>query len=188
MLIIAAVSLVALTGCTINIGTQDAVVDPHAGHMMDGNNTSEYDAMDIMFAQMMIPHHEQAVEMSELAPGRAESSAVLELAAEIAGEQDPEIQQMKRWIDAAGASMTMDHDMPMGGMLSEQELEELAAASGQEFERLFLEGMIEHHEGAIDMAQMIIDSDNAEAKALAEAIVSSQTAQIEFMKELLAGY
>lgn len=164
------------------------MVDPHAGHMMGFNNSSEYGDWDIMFAQMMIPHHEQAVEMSALAQSRSQNPAVLELASEISAEQDPEIAQMQGWLEAAGVGFTMDHEMPMDGMLSEREIEELASATGDDFDKLFLAGMIEHHEGAIDMAQMIIDSDNAEARALAEAIISSQTAQIEYMKELLATY
>jgi uncharacterized protein (DUF305 family) len=74
----------------------------------------------------------------------------------------------------------------MGGMLSEADMSALASATGADFDRLYLNGMIAHHEGAVHMAQMVIDSNNAEAKALGEAIVSSQSEQIQYMRELLA--
>jgi uncharacterized protein (DUF305 family) len=80
----------------------------------------------------------------------------------------------------------MDHDMAMDGMLTEVELETLKAAKGAEFDRLFLEGMIAHHEGAISMAQAVVDSKNSEVAELAASIIESQTKQIQYMKELLA--
>lgn len=152
-----------------------------------GDEASGFSANDIMFAQMMIPHHQQALDMSELALSIAQSPDVLELAAQIKAEQDPEITLMRSWLTSAGASEDMGHGSHgMGGMLSEEEMAALLQASGPEFEKLFLEGMILHHEGAIDMTQMIQDSKNPEVKALAESIVSSQQIQIDYMKTLLA--
>jgi uncharacterized protein (DUF305 family) len=191
-LIAMSAGLLLVSGCAMTSDSNEPgdVADPHAGHIMNGDSQqladSGFSAMDVMFAQMMIPHHEQAIEMAELATNRALSTEVLELAAEIMGEQDPEIEQMKSWLSEAGASGTMDHDMGMDGMLSAEQMQALAAASGAEFDRLFLEGMILHHEGAIQMAQMVTGSKNAEAKALGEAIVVSQRAQIERMELLLA--
>lgn len=156
--------------------------------MGQGGSSSEFSGMDIMFAQMMIPHHEQAVEMSSLAPGRAQNPAVLELAAQISAEQDPEIDQMKSWLESAGASVDMGHEMAMSGMLSDEEIDALSKATGAEFEELFLKGMIAHHEGAIDMAEMVTNSNNDEASALGEAIIRSQTEQIQYMYELLKNY
>lgn len=168
----------ALSGCTVNINTNDN------HHMMDGN-ISSFSNMDIMFAQMMIPHHQQAVDMGTLAETRASNVEVKALAAQIKNEQAPEIAQMKGWLNDAGAGMEMGHDMGMGGMLSDKEFESLKASTGATFDKLYLEGMIGHHEGAIAMAKMVLNSKNAEAKALGEAIVVSQTKQITFMKELL---
>jgi uncharacterized protein (DUF305 family) len=111
---------------------------------------------------------------------------VLALAEAILGEQDLEMEQMGRWLKEAGAPADMGHEMDMGGMLSEAEMRALAAASGAEFDRLFLEGMILHHQGAIEMTSMIERSDNQEVRLLAESIVRSQTEQIELMQELLA--
>lgn len=176
-----------LTGCTINIGgtNPNGMMD---GNMM-GNNLSsaDFSGTDIMFAQMMIPHHQQAVDMSTLAETRTSNPEILALAQEIKDAQAPEIKQMTAWLDSAGAGMDMGHDMAMGGMLTDEQMTALSNASGADFDKLYLQGMIAHHEGAIEMAQMILGSNNAEAKALAEAIISSQTAEIEKMKTLLAG-
>ena len=180
----------SLAGCTINFGNSDAddnsAMMNHNG-MMNGNNASSsvFSGADIMFAQMMIPHHQQAVDMGTLAETRALSPEVKALAAKIKAEQAPEITQMKGWLADANASMDMSHEMGMGGMLSDAQMKELAAAKGAEFDKLFLEGMIAHHQGAIHMAQMVVDSNNAEAAALGKAIIESQTSQIKFMESLL---
>jgi uncharacterized protein (DUF305 family) len=109
----------------------------------------------------------------------------LALATQIKDAQAPEIQQMTTWLDSAGASMDMGHDMVMGGMLSEEQMSALENAQGDEFDKLYLEGMIAHHEGAIEMASMIIDSNNSEARELGLAIVTSQTEEITQMKKML---
>ena len=140
-----------------------------------------------MFAQMMIPHHQQAVDMGTLAETRALSPEVKKLAAQIKSEQAPEITQMKGWLKDANASLDMGHDMGMGmgGMLSDTEMEALKNAKGADFDRLYLEGMIQHHKGAIHMAQMVVDSNNAEVAKLGKAIIDSQTKQITYMESLL---
>lgn len=137
-----------------------------------------------MFAQMMIPHHEQAVEMSELVPARSQSSEIINLAKEIQSEQGPEIIIMKNWLSQAGADLEMGHTMHMSGMLTDIELEKLSNASGLDFDRLFLEGMIKHHEGAIEMARPLLKSPNAEVRLFAESLTESQNAQITEMVEL----
>lgn len=180
--------LLVLSSCAMGNADSESVADPHAGHIMsegDDQNNSEFGQMDVMFAQMMIPHHQQAVDMALLAPARALSPEVLSLAEEILGEQDPEMRQMARWLEEAGAPSDMGHEMDMGGMLSEAEMSALEAASGAEFDRLFLEGMILHHEGAIQMTLMIEESKNEEVRLLAKSIVRSQTEQIERMRKLL---
>jgi uncharacterized protein (DUF305 family) len=162
-------------------------VDQSNQDSMMTDESTVFSSNDIMFAQMMIPHHQQALDMSEIALSIAESTEVIELATQIRDEQGPEISQMRGWLSSAGASEDMGHGSHMmGGMLSEEQKPALLDASGPEFERLFLEGMIAHHEGAIEMAQMVLQSENAEVRALAEAIVSSQQVQIDYMKTLLA--
>ena len=180
---VAAAALIAglaLSGCSMN----SAINNPPAANSQ--NAATDFSGVDKMFAQMMIPHHQQAVDMGTLAETRASSPEVKALAAQIKAEQAPEISQMEGWLTASGASKDMGHDMAMGGMLSADEFKALENATSAEFDKLFLEGMIAHHEGAIDMTQMIVDSNNAEAKALGQAIISSQTEQIEYMRGLLA--
>ena len=142
----------------------------------DSSSTS-FSADDQMFAAMMIPHHEQAIQMSELALLNSTEP-------EIKAAQGPEIEQMKSW----GSSMMGSHagHMRDEGMLSDDEMAQLKDAKGAEFDRLFLEGMIKHHQGAIQMADMIIDSANEEAALLGKNIVESQSAEIERMRQLLS--
>lgn len=153
----------------------------------ENNDASAFQGNDIMFAQMMIPHHEQAVEISNFALLTSKNSEVLALAKSIRDAQSPEILQMKGWLAAANASTGMDHSMSggMGGMLSDTEVTTLMNASGSNFDTLFLTGMIAHHEGAIHMTLMIKDSQNSEVKTLGVNIAASQSAQITQMKEIL---
>ena len=180
---------VSLAGCTINMpgSTSDSNGMMEGGMMGNNQNSSGFSGSDIMFAQMMIPHHQQAVDMSTLAETHTTNPELLALAKQIKDAQAPEIEQMTGWINNANASMDMGHDMGMGGMLSDSDMAALAAANGPAFDKLYLEGMIGHHEGALHMAQMVIDSNNAEAKTLGENIVKSQTAEIAQMKKMLAG-
>lgn len=142
----------------------------------------QYSSGDVMFAEMMIPHHQQAIEMSELALAKSSNPDILKLAKEIKGAQTPEIDQMKSW-SGVRADSHMGHAMM--GMLNDDEISALREASGAEFDRLFLVGMIKHHEGAIDMAEMIVDSGNSEVAALGKSIIQVQNREIAYMKELL---
>ena len=159
----------------------------HSMHsMMDSSeSSSKYSKNEIMFAAMMVPHHEQAVTMSKLALTNTSNPAILDLAKRIKAAQEPEIVQMYTWFDG-GYSM-MGHDgHEMGGMLSEEELAKLETLKDKEFDQMFLTSMIKHHEGAIEMTQMIVNSDNTEVKTLANNIIESQTKEIQEMKDLLA--
>ncbi|MCF8549281.1 MAG: DUF305 domain-containing protein [Pontimonas sp.] len=173
--------LALAAGCTINIGA------PAAPSSEQG--ALAYSANDIMFAQMMIPHHQQAIELSDLAMEVSASEEVLDLAQRIKAGQDPEIEEMTRWLEQSGASSMMEgHDMGahgMSGMVSEADLETLASLASPEFDVMFLELMIAHHEGALDMVSMIDNSANTEVRALAEAITVAQRAEIDEMKALL---
>jgi uncharacterized protein (DUF305 family) len=152
---------------------------------MGQNNSSNLSGNEYMFAEMMIPHHQQAIEMSDLAIKISKNSELINLAKRIKAEQTPEITQMRNWLTAANASETMDHSMGMGGMLSDSEISTLSKSTGKTFDSLFLKGMIAHHEGAIHMVMMIEDSSNTEVRALGDAIVKSQSAEIFLMKDLL---
>ena len=154
--------------------------------MHDVVSNANYTGADIMFLQMMIPHHQQAVDISNLAIKVSKNQELISLAKTIAIDQAAEIVKMKNWLKDAGASEDPGHSMSgMGGMLTADEYSKLQAASGKEFDKLWLEGMTNHHEGAIHMTNMIIDAQNPEIKAFGEAIVKAQSAQIEQMKSML---
>ena len=140
---------------------------------------------EIMFAQMMIPHHEQAISMSETALKKSRNQEILKLSRQIKSLQSSETSQLTYWLKATNSSMAMDHDMKMSGMLTVKELASLKQLTGTQFDRTFLQLMIKHHQGALEMLDLISGSRNAEAKALAKAINSAQSKEISSMKLLL---
>ena len=171
-------------------GMRDSESDNDDMGMMGGhghNSNSQMVGSDAMFLQMMIPHHEQAVVMSDLALSISKDAEVLKLAKQIKDAQAPEIIKMQGWLSDAGLSEDPGHSMGngMGGMLSDSDLSALKGYTGKAFDKLFLAGMIAHHEGAIDMVMMIENSQDSDVKRLGQDIVKSQTAEIELMKELL---
>jgi uncharacterized protein (DUF305 family) len=182
---IAAISAATLTAALVLSGCTSTQSGSNTNMMGSSQNASAFSGTDIMFAQMMIPHHQQAVEMAQLAKKNTTNPEVLALADQIEKAQAPEIEQMTKWIKSSGASMDMGHDMPMDGMLTSERMSALSAATGPAFDTLFLQGMIAHHQGAIAMADLIAQSTNPEAKKLAEAIVTGQTAEIATMQKLL---
>ena len=154
--------------------------------------SQEHNAADVEFAQQMIPHHRQATEMAEPAADRAESEDVKALAEEIIAAQQPEIETMTAMLDRWGQSMSGDGPMGgmdmggMNGMMTPQQMTELENASGAEFDRLFLQMMIVHHEGAVEMARAEqVDGKNPQAIELAKQIESTQTEEIARMQGLL---
>ncbi len=160
------------------------------GSDSEGSGSSaEFNDADVAFAQGMIPHHEQAVEMADLALENADSDEVTSLAEEIKAAQDPEIETMEGWLDDWGQSDSGAPDTRgMMGMMSDQEMAELEVASGAEFDEMFLKMMVEHHTGAISMAATEqADGENGDAKALAGQIIEAQKAEIAEMEALLDG-
>ncbi|MET9277777.1 DUF305 domain-containing protein [Streptomyces anthocyanicus] len=154
----------------------------------------QHNAADVAFAKGMIPHHRQAVEMADLAPGRARSAEVKKLAADIKKAQDPEIRTLSGWltswgkdVPAEGAMDHSTHDMGgMGGMMTAEEMTGLENASGKAFDTAFTELMIKHHEGAVEMARTEqADGAHGPAKKMAGEIIDSQSAEIEQMNALL---
>ncbi|MFJ8083208.1 DUF305 domain-containing protein [Streptomyces sp. NPDC096205] len=157
-----------------------------------------FDDADVAFAQGMIPHHEQAVEMSRLAAGRASDAEVKTLAAAVEKAQDPEIRTMKSWLEAWGRPESAE-EMPgmhhgsgatdhsgMSGMMSADAMEKLRAAKGTAFDRMFAQMMIEHHEGAITMARAEQKNGrNATARRLAADVVTNQSAEVDRLGKIL---
>jgi len=148
---------------------------------------------DVAFAQGMIPHHQQAIEMADLASTQAQRAEVKGLARRIKEAQQPEIDQMQGWLSEWGEEGDAGHDGGHDGddsmgMMSEEDMARLEQASGAEFDRLFLDGMIRHHEGAVKMAETeLAGGEHAAAKELAQRIIDSQRAEIAEMRGLLAG-
>lgn len=166
------------------------------GNEDDAGTAAEHNNADVTFAQKMIPHHEQAIEMAELAESRAESQEVKNLAADIESAQGPEIDTLTGWLESWGEEVPdegmsgMDHGEmssdDMAGMMTEDEMVDLEAASGAEFDQMFVTMMIEHHEGAIEMAMTEqSEGEFPEAIDMAEEIETAQTEEIQTMKDLL---
>lgn len=148
----------------------------------------DFNDADVMFAQMMIPHHEQAVEMSRLAADRADDSAISKIAKEIGEAQDPEIDTMTGWLREWDKPLSAKgHDSMMPGMVSGKDMKQLEDASGGEFDKLFAEHMIAHHEGAVTMAEDEHDDGKFDhATQLADDIAKTQREEIETMEDILA--
>ncbi|RSM87603.1 DUF305 domain-containing protein [Kibdelosporangium aridum] len=199
----AAAALALIAGCTSSGNdtgmaghgtmTTGAPTSTSAPAAATGNN-----ADDISFAQGMIPHHAQAVEMAKLVPSRSTDQKVLDLAKRIQQAQDPEIQQLtdmlKKWGSAPTSTSStpgMDHggghgSAGSGGMMTAEEMKQLESAKGAEFDRMWMQMMIKHHEGAIEMARTELSKGaSAEAKALAQKIIDAQQAEIAEMQGLV---
>jgi uncharacterized protein (DUF305 family) len=185
-----------LAGCA-----DDSSNTAHSGSMASHDSASSsasarsedaFNDADVTFAQQMIPHHQSAIAMAQLAQGRAEDPRVLNLAGRIEAAQVPEIDTLTGWLAEWGISDTGSTDDGMGGMdhgegmMSEQDMTALMNTSGAEFDRMFLEQMIEHHSGAVDMAVTeVADGQNPDAIAMAETIRDTQNAEIAEMRQLL---
>ncbi|MBV7697345.1 DUF305 domain-containing protein [Streptomyces sp. TRM70350] len=159
-----------------------------------GDKAGDFNDADVMFAQMMIPHHEQALDMAQLADGRASDAEIKDIAQKIEQAQDPEIQTMKGWLEswkqptAMESVPGMDHGSGHGGdgMMSDADMKELQAVKGQEFDKLFAQMMIEHHNGAITMAEdEQKNGKNADAKKMAGDIVRGQSAEVKQLQSIL---
>jgi len=195
----AAAAALLLAGCTDQSAqtSGDGHTDHDHGTSHSGSGaspgpaaegSSAHNGEDVMFAQHMIPHHSQAVEMSDILLAKDDVDArVTELATEIKAAQAPEIEQMQGWLTSWGnpPMPAMDHGS-MEGMVAPADLEKLKSASGPDAARLFLDQMIGHHEGAITMAQGVLDGGQFEpAKTMARAIIDSQQREIDEMKAIL---
>lgn len=160
-------------------------------------SSAAFNNADIAFAQGMIPHHTQAVEMADLATTRASSAKVKDLASRIKAAQGPEIASMTAWlkswnkpVTASGGGMAgMDKGGSTGsgmGMMSAADMKTLTASTGAPFDKMFLTMMIEHHKGAIGMAKTEQTTGKfADAKTMAGSIITGQQAEIDEMTKLL---
>jgi uncharacterized protein (DUF305 family) len=194
----------ALVAVTVAAGlVLAACASSSSGHDMSSMDSSStpsasasasagaHNAQDVAFAQQMITHHRQAIEMADLAATRASSSEVKSLATTIKGAQDPEIKTMSGWLTSWGAAVPqdmkgMDMSSGMPGMMSTADMTKLEKASGTEFDAMFLQMMVQHHKGAVEMATTEQSKgEYGPAKTLAASVITAQTAEIKQMNGLL---
>lgn len=190
-----AAALVTITAC----GGQSAPAAPAptSSAPTSAMPAGEHVDADVTFVKGMIPHHSQAVDMAKLAAASTTNPKVLDLAARIEKAQAPEIRTMQGFLTSwgmpaadtsggMGGMAGMDHGGSPGGMMSDTQMQQLGQVRGAEFDRMFLTMMIEHHNGAVQMAETELASGrNAEAKKLAQAIIDAQRAEIAEMNTLL---
>jgi uncharacterized protein (DUF305 family) len=170
-----------MSGMDHGSGATGATAAPASG--------ATFNDADVSFAQNMIPHHRQAVQMAELAASRASDPEIKQLAAQMKAAQDPEIKTLTGWLTAWGrpTEPPRGHDaMAMPGMMSDADMTKLAAASGKDFDRMFAEMMIAHHKGAIQMARdEQARGTNPDAKALAATIERTQADEVSRLERIL---
>ena len=159
-------------------------MDHGSSHSSAAGQTLSAD--DAMFLQMMIPHHTQAVVIAEYAVTNSKNEQILKIAKQIKSDQAVEITQMKKWLTDDGLGTAAGHSMAgMSGMLSDSQLNTLKSSKGAGFDKLFLNNMIEHHQGALAMVRMIENSKVAALRDFATAISTAQQAEIDQMQKLL---
>ncbi|WP_040812455.1 DUF305 domain-containing protein [Nocardia concava] len=148
---------------------------------------SDFNDADVSFLQMMYPHHAQAVEMAKLVPTRSQNQQLITLAQAVEQAQSPEMQQITTLLQSFGKpapSGDMGHGMP--GMMTTDQMTKLQGMSGMDFDKMWMQMMIEHHKGAIDMANTELKQGvNAESKTLAQSIVTAQQQEIDQMNGML---
>ncbi|MCA0180443.1 MAG: DUF305 domain-containing protein [Actinobacteria bacterium] len=178
-----------LAGCSATTTTTMPSDMPGMPGMDSPSNAApQFNDSDIAFVMQMIPHHQQAVEMADILLDKTDvDSRVVELATQVKAAQGPEITTMTSWLETWGlAAPEPMEGMVMNGMMSPDEMDALTNASGPDSSKLFLQQMIQHHQGAIDMANEELSAGmNAPALTLAKAILDAQTAEIATMQSIL---
>ena len=189
-LLAAAAATLAMSACS----TATKTAEDHSGHSSSAtaSASSAHNEDDVLFAQMMIPHHQQAVELADMVPERSTNPDVLALAARIAAAQQPEIDTMKAQLKQWGVNPSeMQHEtghagMTMQGMVDDTTMLNLRGLKGQDFDILWLTSMIGHHQGAIAMAKIEAEAGKSpEMTALARSIITAQQAEIDQMTKML---
>lgn len=185
-LAVIALLLAVILGMLISDRSNDDFSSMHDLETSETTSALKLTGAEIMFLQMMIPHHQQAVDISELALTKSGDEELRALAVEIRDGQAAEIVTMKAWLTEAGEEIESNHSMgDVGGMLTAKELDHLSAATGHSFDSIWLKGMTVHHEGALHMSEMILDSKMDELNTFGDGIVVLQSEQIKQMATML---
>lgn len=179
--------------------TQSESADGHTDHQPPDTpaitgEPAGYNADDVAFATNMIPHHEQAIQMSALVPDRTTNPELIALAEQISAAQQPEINALRvflvQWNENPDTATGGDHahHADMQGMVDEATMARLESLNGAEFDTLWLESMISHHVGAVEMAKAeIANGENVDAKRMAQTMIDTQQAEITQMQQMLGG-
>lgn len=187
-----------LSACGTADTTATSSSNPSASAANTGPASKTKNEADVEFASMMIPHHAQAISMADMALEQATNPKVKALAPKIKAAQGPEIERMSAWLIGWGAPVPAADDGSemagmegmgdqTGGMMSTKEISNLNKATGEAFDRMWLQMMVKHHQGAVDMAKTALDEGaNPEAKKLARAIIDGQSAEIAEMNSILS--
>lgn len=182
-----AIAVVGILAASLSLSACSAGNTDAGRESPPATSAESFNDQDVTFAQTMIQHHDQAIAMAQIILDKdGIDPKVIDLAEQIQAAQGPEIDQIQSWLTSWGAPAGgMDHGMD--GMMSDDDMAALTTATGVEAGQLFLRQMIEHHQGAIAMAQMELDDGkNPEATALAQKIVDAQSTEIDLMEELLS--
>ncbi|MBM7413419.1 MULTISPECIES: DUF305 domain-containing protein [Nocardiaceae] len=196
----AAIGVALVAGC--GDGGSSASMEGHSmgsssmesAPSQDADPAADFADADVAFASMMYPHHAQAVEMASMVDGRSTNPDVVTLAGEIADAQQPEMDQLASWLaewgqpspSAASESMDGTDHGSGSGMMTSQDMASLTTLSGDEFDQRWLTMMIDHHRGAVTMAETEIEEgSHVDAVAMARTIVETQNAEIARMERLL---
>ena len=194
--LVALAAALFVSACSEQAGSSS---DGHADHQQSDQplvsaQPAGYNADDVAFATNMIPHHQQAIDLSALVPERSTNPELTKLASDIAAAQGPEIETMKvflvQWNENPDTNTGSGHGGhgAMQGMVDEPTMARLASLNGAEFDTLWLQSMIGHHEGAIEMAKAeVANGENVDAKGMANDIITTQQAEIGQMKQMLGG-
>jgi uncharacterized protein (DUF305 family) len=172
--------------------------DQHAAHSTATTPSAQaveaqpgvHNAEDVAFARNMLAHHGQAIELSAMAPTNTANQQLIALAQKVTGEQEPEMQAFTGWLLQWGQNPNADHSMhgTMPGMVDQTTIDKLQTLNGPDFDKLWLQSMISHHQGAIEMAQAEIEhGQNPDAIGMAKSIITAQQAEIDQMKQMLGG-
>ncbi|MGB8502397.1 DUF305 domain-containing protein [Mycobacterium sp.] len=196
MRIAAALAALLAVGMLTSCGYSSDQHDTRTGAQQT-TEQADHNADDITFASNMVPHHEQAVVMAQLVPTNTTNQQIIDLANRIIGSQVPEIQAFRaflmQWQDAEGNDASPGHDgaghgAAMPGMVDQATIDKLRSLRNAEFDQLWLTSMIDHHRGAIAMAQdEIAHGKNPDVIYLAKSIITAQQAEIDQMKQMLGG-
>ena len=188
--IAALAAVTALSSCSTATKDKADAGSDKAGVTSSAEQGSAHNSADVMFAQMMIPHHEQAVELGAMAPEHTSDQALIKLAGAVLTQQQPEINAMKATLAQWGVNPDQPADHAghtMSGMVDAATMAKLRTLQGPEFDKLWLKSMIGHHEGAIDMAKSEVnDGKSQEMLTIANGIIAGQQTEIDQMKQMLA--